>query len=168
MQRLLRTGDFWAGLAFAALGAYIVSEARGWVYLAEDGPGAGFFPLWYGVAMLVLSFALVVGAARKTNPGDAMPATESVAVDGVRPRGASSWKDTGRALACWAALGVSVALLNLVGFIVSFTLLSWFIVTILCGKRPGFALAISVGYAVLFWVVFSWGLDMGLPSGKLF
>ena len=155
MQRLLRTGDFWAGLAFAALGAYIVSEARGWVYLGEEGPGAGFFPMWYGIAMLVLSFALVVGAARKTRPGDA-------------PRGASPWKDTGRALACWAALAVSVALLNLVGFIVSFTLLSWFIVAILCRKRAGFALAISIGYAVLFWVVFSWGLDMGLPSGRLF
>ncbi|HET9653185.1 MAG TPA: tripartite tricarboxylate transporter TctB family protein [Usitatibacter sp.] len=63
---MLRAGDFWAGLAFAALGAWIVSEARGWVYLGDEGPGAGFFPMWYGVAMIALALVLAIGAARKT------------------------------------------------------------------------------------------------------
>ena len=39
MASLARSGDFWSGLALAALGTYIVSEARGWVYMGEDGPG---------------------------------------------------------------------------------------------------------------------------------
>jgi len=29
-------------------------------YLGTDGPGAGFFPLWYGVAILGLSLLLIV------------------------------------------------------------------------------------------------------------
>jgi len=156
MQRLLRTGDFWAGLAFAALGIYIVSEARGWVYLNDDGPGAGFFPLWYGIAMIVLSLALVIGAGLKARTGDS-------------PRGQSpEWSGVGRALACWAALVASIALLKVVGFIVAFTLLSWFIVAILCRQRAKLAVPLAIAGAVLFWAVFSWGLDMSLPSGLFF
>lgn len=152
MRELLRTGDFWAGLFFAALGAYIVSEARGWVYLAEDGPGAGFFPLWYGIAMLALSLALVVGAAIRR--ADARP--------GLRLH------EISRAMACWAALAVSIAILKLAGFIVSFALLTWFIVAILCRKRAKVAIPLSIAWAVLFWALFSWGLDMGLPAGRWF
>ena len=37
MQR--RSPDFWSGLALAALGGYIVNEARRWDYLTPDGPG---------------------------------------------------------------------------------------------------------------------------------
>jgi putative tricarboxylic transport membrane protein len=157
---MFRAGDFWAGLAFAALGAYIVSEARGWVYLGEDGPGAGFFPMWYGIAMLVLALVLVVGAVRKTR--GRTPTQDPL--NRVRPQ----WKGMGRALACWAALAACVALLKLAGFLISFALLSWFIVAILCRKRARVAVALSIGWAVLFWIVFSWGLDMSLPAGRFF
>ena len=58
-EKSQKSGDLWSGLALAALGVYIVAEARQWDYLAPEGPGAGFFPLWYGVAMIVLSLALV-------------------------------------------------------------------------------------------------------------
>lgn len=151
---MLRAGDFWAGLAFAALGAYIVSEARGWVYLGEDGPGAGFFPLWYGIAMLALSLVLVVRVAVRRAVGP--------------PAAPVQWKGVGRALACWAGLAACVALLKPAGFIVSFALLSWFIVAILCRKRARIAIALSIGWAVLFWLVFGWGLDMSLPAGRFF
>jgi putative tricarboxylic transport membrane protein len=154
MQRLLRTGDFWAGLAFAALGAWIVSQARQWVYLGEEGPGAGFFPMWYGIAMLVLSLVLVAGAAMRQH-GAARPLREH-------------WQGMGRALACWAALALCVALLKLAGFIVSFALLSWFIMAVLCRKRAVLAIGLSIGWAVFFWAVFSWGLDMSLPAGRFF
>jgi putative tricarboxylic transport membrane protein len=160
MERLLRTGDFWAGLVLAALGAYIVSEARAWVYLGEEGPGAGFFPMWYGIAMIVLSLALVVGAALKAKTAE----------NRVRPGFSVSptWRGTGRAFACWAALAVSVALLKLVGFIISFALLTGFIVSVLCRQRAKVAVLVAVGWAVIFWVLFNWVLDMGLPSGRFF
>lgn len=54
MGSVVRRGDFWAGLVLAALGTYIVVSARAWVYMGEDGPGAGFFPVWYGSAMVAL------------------------------------------------------------------------------------------------------------------
>ena len=91
-----RSPDFWSGLALAALGGYIVYAARGWEYLGQDGPGPGFFPLWYGIAMLVLSLILVV-----KGQGEAV-----------------AWKGTGRAFATWVAFAVSVAFLKLAGFLI--------------------------------------------------
>ena len=63
-----RSPDFWSGLALAALGGYIVVQARGWDYLTDDGPGPGFFPLWYGVGILACSLYLVLFG--KDSPSD--------------------------------------------------------------------------------------------------
>src|SRR5205085_10396822 len=60
-----RSGDFWSGLVLAALGSWIVSEARAWVYMGEDGPGAAFFPVWYGGSMIVRSLLLIAGAVAR-------------------------------------------------------------------------------------------------------
>src|SRR4051812_10785569 len=114
MVRVARAGDFWSGLVLAALGAYILSEARAWVYIGEDGPGAGFFPLWYGILMVVLSLVLVVRSL----------GTRDETMSAVK------WIGVRRALACWAAFVVAAALLKLAGFMVSFALLTWFIVAV--------------------------------------
>ena len=46
-----------------------------WTYMGEDGPGAGFFPLWYGGVMVVLSLALVAGRPCSKRPAQsAVPA----------------------------------------------------------------------------------------------
>lgn len=45
-EKSQKSGDLWSGLALAALGVYLVAEARQWDYLAPAGPGAGFFPIW--------------------------------------------------------------------------------------------------------------------------
>ena len=58
MKPFLKSGDFWSGLALAALGAYVVTTAYRWDYMTEEGPGAGFFPMWYGGLMLALSLVL--------------------------------------------------------------------------------------------------------------
>jgi len=62
-----RSADFWSGLVLGGLGAYIIVAASRWEYLGQDGPGPGFFPLWYGIAMSVLSLLLVVSSLQ--NPG---------------------------------------------------------------------------------------------------
>ena len=66
MKPALRSGDFWSGLVLAALGTYIVVTAHAWDYITEEGPGAGFFPMWYGGAMIALSLALALGAVLMT------------------------------------------------------------------------------------------------------
>jgi len=137
-----KSPDFWSGLALAALGGYIVFEARGWSYSGPDGPGPGFFPLWYGIAMLVLSFLLVF--SRKEHQK-------------------IEWQGAGRAFAVWAAFAVSVALLKLVGFLVSFAALTFFIVAVMYRRRPLTAALVSIGVAGGFYLIFPLALGVKLP-----
>ena len=122
--------------------------------VGEDGPGAGFFPRWYGSLMVILSLALVAGAVLKT------PAKE-------RPR-EIQWAELGRALTCWAAFVISIALMPLAGFAISFGLLTWFIVAVMARRPQRVALPLAVGGAVGFQVLFEWALDLSLPKGLLF
>ena len=154
MGALARNGDFWSGLALAALGAYIVGTARAWAYMSEDGPGAGFFPTWYGSLMIVLSLVLV---GRSVLNRAASPASRPV-----------KWREVGRAFSCWVAFVAAVALMNVLGFAVSFALLTWFIVKVMAGQRQVTAIALAAGFAVGFYALFELGLDLTLPKGVFF
>ena len=154
MAGVVRRGDFWAGLLLAVLGTYVVVEARGWVYMGEDGPGAGFFPMWYGSAMIVLSLALVATTALKRAPQS--------------KRSISPWQDLGRALACWAAFVACVALMPVAGFAISFALLTWFIVAVMARQPQLTAWAVAIGGSALFYAIFEIGLELSLPRGMLF
>ncbi len=151
MKPFVRSGDFWSGIVLAALGAYVVGQARGWVYMAEDGPGAGFFPMWYGAVMIVLSLVLVVTSIIKPAAGKPV-----------------AWNDLGRALGCWAAFVACIALMPLAGFAVSFALLTWFIVKVMAGRPQRVALTVAVGFALGFYALFELALDLALPHGMLF
>lgn len=148
----MRKGDFWSGLALAALGIYIISEAWRWDYMGTDGPGPGFFPLWYGGAMVVLSLLLVAGAAFKSSP----------AARGV------NWSELRRVLTCWAAFAASIVLLNVLGFVVSFALMTWFIVAVMFRQSQFKAITIAIAVALGFYALFSLALGVSLPSGYLF
>jgi putative tricarboxylic transport membrane protein len=137
--------DFWSGLALAALAAYIITQAYGWDYTGPDGPGAGFFPLWYGVAMAALSAALVVSSVLRGAP-------ESV-----------DWRGTGRAIAIWLALALSVAAFKVVGFVIGFAALTFFVVAVMYRRRLRVAAAAAVGLAAGFYVLFPLLLGVNLP-----
>lgn len=141
----LGTADFWSGLALGGLGAYIVLQASGWEYLGPDGPGPGFFPLWYGVAMVALSLALVVSSVRQR---------EGSPID---------WSNAGRAFATWLALAVAVAALKLVGFLVAFAALTFFIVAVMYQRPLKVAATVALAAAAAFYVVFPLALGVRLP-----
>jgi putative tricarboxylic transport membrane protein len=149
MPPYARRGDFWSGLVLAGLGAYIVIQAHAWDYMTEDGPGPGFFPTWYGSAMVVLSLWLVAATARK--PG---------ALGGRVTR-----SELARALGTWLAFVACIALMPFAGFLVAFTLLTWFIVHFMAGKSHRMGLALGVGGSVLFYLIFELALGVGLPHG---
>jgi len=137
--------DFWSGLALAALAGYIIVQASGWDYMGPDGPGAGFFPLWYGVAMAGLSAALVISSVLRG---------EGERVD---------WRGAGRAFALWFALAVSVAAFKLVGFVVGFAALSFFVVAVMYRRRLPVAAAVAVALAGGFYLLFPVLLGVNLP-----
>jgi putative tricarboxylic transport membrane protein len=151
MRPVLRSGDFWSGLALAALGAYIIASARGWAYMTEEGPGAGFFPMWYGGVMLVLSLLLVLASVLKP-----------------RQHAQVAWKDVSRAMVAWAAFVACVALMPYLGFAISFALLTAFIVKVMCGEKLRTAIVVAVVGAAGFYAIFDWALDLSLPRGLIF
>jgi putative tricarboxylic transport membrane protein len=133
--------DFWSGLALAALGAYVIVQARGWDYMTEDGPGPGFFPLWYGVGILGCSAFLVVFGKEST----------------------SDWRGSARAFALWGAIAVSVALLQFAGFAISFGALSFFIVAVMYRRPPALAALVALCVAAGFYLIFPFALGVALP-----
>jgi putative tricarboxylic transport membrane protein len=136
----------------AGVGIYIIVEARGWEYLGPDGPGPGFFPLWYGVCMVVLALLLVAA---------------SLVQRAEEPRAAVGWNEIGRALAAWAGLAVCIGLLKVLGFLLAFGLFTFFLVAVMYRRPLGTALAVSVGMAAGFYLVFPLALNVALPVGKL-
>ena len=149
-EKSLKSADLWSGLVLGALGVFIVVEARQWEFLGPDGPGPGFFPLWYGIAMVALSAVLVVASVlRKASRAD----------------GAINWREIGRAAATWLALAVSVAALKLLGFAISFAALTFFIVAVMYRRRWTVAAGVAVASAAGFYLVFSFALGVSLPTG---
>ena len=135
--------DFWSGLALGGLGVYIVLQARGWEYLGPDGPGPGFFSLWYGVAMAALSLFLMVSS--------------------LRERSAVDWSGAGRALTAWVAVAVTVAALKFAGFLICFAALTFFTVAVMYRRPPAVAAITAVACAAAFYLVFPLALGVKLP-----
>jgi putative tricarboxylic transport membrane protein len=144
-------GDVVSGAVLAGLGVYIISEARQWNYTGPEGPGPGFFPLWYGIAMVVLSLGMVVVAAIR-------PAAAGAKTD---------WRGIGRAILVWAVFAACTALLKVLGLLTVLALMTLFIVGVMYGKPLKIACAAAAGTTVGFYLVFSLALNVGLPVGPL-
>lgn len=149
MGKAVRSADFWSGLALALLGGWIVMQARQWEYLGDDGPGAGFFPLWYGIAMLVLAVMLAGSAMMRA-------AREADAVD---------WPGILRALLVWFVLALAVASFWLVGFVIGFALLYFFLAVAVYRRPWGTSIVEMLCLTLGFHLVFSLGLGVPLPTG---
>jgi putative tricarboxylic transport membrane protein len=135
--------DFWSGLALAGLGAYIIAQAWGWEYLGQDGPGPGFFPLWYGIAIVALSLVLVISSFTRTEVVD--------------------WSGAGRVLAAWGAFALAAAALKWLGFLVCFPALVFFIVAVMYRRPPAVAATVAVATTAAFYVIFPLALGVKLP-----
>lgn len=136
----------------AGVGVFIIVEARGWDYLGPDGPGPGFFPLWYGVCMVALALLLVV---------------TSVVQRAGAPSKPVNWGEVGRALVAWTGLALCVGFLKILGFLLAFGLFSFFLVAVMYRRPLGTSLAVSVGMAAGFYALFPLALNVALPVGKL-
>lgn len=150
--RVLRRarGDLVSGAVLGGLGVYIVGQARRWEYLGADGPGPGFFPLWYGVAMIGLAAWLIA---------------RSLVRGGAVPSGAVDVRALGRALTGWGALAACVALLPILGFLLAFGLFTFFVTAVMYRRPIGPALAVAAGSALGFYLLFPLALNVALPRG---
>jgi putative tricarboxylic transport membrane protein len=138
-----RSADFWSGLVLGGLGAYIIFAASRWEYLGQDGPGPGFFPLWYGIAMSALSLLLVFSS--------------------LKTQSRIAWSDAPRALATWGAFAVMCAAFKLIGFLPAFALLTFFLVAVMFRRPLKVAAAVSAALSAGFYLLFPLALGVKLP-----
>src|SRR5918992_4144419 len=146
----LRNGDVVSGAILAALGLYIVTQARFWNYYNPDGPGPGFFPTWYGVLMIGLALWLIISTALK-------PKAQKTRND---------FSGTRRALIAWLAFATCVGVMGVLGFLVSFVLFTIFIVAYIFQQRLLTAVLTAVIGAAAFYIVFPVLLGVPLPVGR--
>jgi putative tricarboxylic transport membrane protein len=152
MAQSRNNGDLVSGAVLTGLGVFIVLEARRWGYLAPDGPGPGFFPTWYGIAMIALSLAVIAGAVGKR---------------AIEPGQRVHWGGVGRALLAWGALAASIALIKVLGFLVAFALLMFTVVSLMYGRSFVQGIVAGVLGALGFYLVFPLALNVELPTGVL-
>jgi putative tricarboxylic transport membrane protein len=145
----LRNGDVVSGAFLAALGLYIVAQAYSWNYYNPDGPGPGFFPTWYGLLMIGLALALIIGTARKPKLQES-------------PKNRDGSK---RALITWLAFAACIATMGVLGFRLSFTLFTFFLVAFVFQRTLVAAALTSVGATAAFYIVFPVLLGVQLPIG---
>jgi putative tricarboxylic transport membrane protein len=142
---------FIAAACLAAFGIYVIYGASKLSYVAEVGPGPGFFPFWIGIGFLLFaSFQMLSSLAYSRRPTQ---------------HSYQSWKDSGRALTGWIALAFSIALFRWIGFALSFVLLTVFLLAVLDRRSALLAGGIGLGLALIFHLVFVIALGISLPKG---
>jgi putative tricarboxylic transport membrane protein len=151
-MNVLRDRDVLSGALLAALGIFILKTALQWTYMSPDGPGPGFFPLWYGIAMIALSLYLVIKSIAKPDP---------CALSDF------NWPGVGRALGTWVAFAVAVLAMDTIGFQASLGFLTFLMVWPILGKSLPVALATAILLPAGFWAVFSFALGINLPAGTI-
>jgi putative tricarboxylic transport membrane protein len=143
-------GNLAAGAVLGAFGVYVISVAVKLPYVSEVGPGPGFFPLWLGIGLVlfgaVLMFAAFPSSAQETK-------SES-----------QSWQMTMRSLAGWVAVMLAIALLGTIGFLLSFIILTVFLIVALDRRPVLLAVGIGLGLAMVFYLIFAVALDVSLPK----
>lgn len=151
-RNIFRDGDVIAGGLIAALGVYITTTAMRWEVMGPEGPGPGFFPVGYGVALVGLSLVLIFQRVL------AQPSKNETSID---------WQGMRRAATTWIAFAGAAALMPTLGFFVSLGLLTLFLSLTVFEKPLKAALLNSVLIAVGFYIVFGLALDISLPTGLL-
>ncbi|MBS7697226.1 MULTISPECIES: tripartite tricarboxylate transporter TctB family protein [unclassified Chelatococcus] len=152
LGNVIRDGDIVSGALLAGLGTYIISKASTWDYMTTNGPGPGFFPLWYGICIVVLSLGLI-GCALFKGIGAAHEPID--------------WRGVGRALVTWLAFVIATALMPYLGFVVALALLCLCLIRVVFRQPLIRAIVASVAITAAFKIIFVMLLQLDLPIGAL-
>jgi putative tricarboxylic transport membrane protein len=148
-NRHILRGDFFSALIAIALSSYILVVASGYGLWDFVGPGPGFFPIVYGVLMLLMGIALLI----KSLYG-------KVRVETLEPQERDG---TYAAIAAWVGLALSIPVMMVGGFVGGFGLLTFFMIRVLFGKSTLTSLIATVSITLGLYLVFHVALELELP-----
>lgn len=151
-KRVVRDGDIVSGVVLASLGTYILVTASRWDYLTPNGPGPGFFPVWYGLLMIVLSLALVASRIVSKSKDELDP------ID---------WPGLLRAFGTWLLFVVGAAVMPWLGFVTAFTIVCFSLIFLVFRRPLSQSLIAAIAITAVFHVIFVILLQLDLPVGPL-
>lgn len=151
---LVKTVQQAGAIAFFILGGFILWDASHFRYLTAIGPGPGFFPVWVGGFLVVLSAGLFIQASTS----EATFADEEFVPDrdGIR-----------RVLSTLVALVLFVWALERIGYSPTAFAFSFVLLIIFGRTRIVISLALSVLVSVVLFYIFNHLLGVRLPSSPL-
>lgn len=115
-------------------------------------------PIAVGLAIVALSGWQVISSVIAPSPAAASASADLAAAQG---------RSVPRALSTWAGFAVAVALLKPLGFLLTFALLTLFLVCVMYRRRLATGIAVAVLSTIGFHLVFVTALRLKLPAGPL-
>jgi putative tricarboxylic transport membrane protein len=149
----MRRADTIAGAALLALAVgFSAGALKSHPYWGANGPGPAFLPFWLGLVMALLAAALLVGALRMREPGQAW-----------LPSGAGRK----RLLVVLGATAALVALLNVLGMVIG-TFVFLLALMRFLDRTPWFTgVAVALAVAGTNFLVFTRWLKVPMPVSVL-
>ncbi|MCS0497188.1 tripartite tricarboxylate transporter TctB family protein [Ancylobacter sp. MQZ15Z-1] len=148
------TGDLIAGVGLTALGAYIVWESSAWKFFGPEGPGPGFFPIFYGGLIVVVAIYLAFRSLR-------VAPAEGIFADDEEKDPKGVWA----ALAAWVGLALAIPLMDIFGFMAGFGIFTFLLVRFIFGQSYLRAFIVAAAITVALHILFPVLLEVDLPEG---
>ncbi len=150
----MRKANQLSGIVGFVLAVYIIMIARKMTYTVEYSPGAGFFPLWLGIFLAVLSAILFFQASFPSKSGGGQEGSFLPEKEGMK-----------RTLLFFAAFTLCIALMGKLGFLItSFLFTMVFLIVV---EKYGWlnGLITSLCMAAALYLLFNTALQVPLPKG---
>lgn len=149
---LIRSSEFWGGLFWLAVGAFLIWSGSDLGLGQLRDPGSGFMLFYLGWIMAGLSLAVIAAALR--DPGE----TVSGLWTGTR------W---GRVLAVIVMLVAYGLLFERIGFLLNSMVLLFVLMTFVDRVDPRWSVPLSILVPMGVWYVITHALKIQLPAGIL-
>ena len=146
----MQKADQITGIILLIFSGFVIEESWKMPQRGDFGPGMGFLPLWLGMLMAILSIFLIVNAWRRA--GDP---TKKAIFPGRRA--------LVTILVVLVALAVYIALLKVLGFLVSTILLNTFLMGGVMRERWKMTLLVALTTSVVLYMIFQVFLEVNLP-----
>ena len=143
-----------ASLAFLVFSIYLVVKSRQMEYFAALGPGAGFFPLWLGGLLAVLSVIWLVQVS--IGPQEPMEAGFIPSRQGII-----------RVLSVLAALALFAWVVETLGYQLTMLVFLGTLLIVLGRQNLIVTAAVAIGGSFGVYYIFTKGLDVPLPMSSI-
>jgi hypothetical protein len=154
----MKRRDTLTGISLVVLGVLIVREASRFTYRDEFGPGPGLLPFWLGILLTGLALCLVASSWLKK-------ASSDTNVAHVTDTSSRQRRRVPAVLVALLGFLAMIAVLNILGFILSFGMLSFFLVYVVERRSLKDATIVAFASAASFLLLFRVLIPLPLPAG---